>query len=76
MYDWDKMKTARSGLTIRYMYLKRDCWLEIWFYIRKVLRPAKSIKVFRDFPHVALHVSHAAHPMGTSNFALVQPSKC
>jgi hypothetical protein len=51
--------------------LMLDCWLEISF-IRKVLRPANSIKVFRGpranaelVPrfHIALHASHAAFPM-------------
>jgi hypothetical protein len=51
--------------------LMLDCWLEV-SYIRKVLRPANSIKVFLDpranaelLPkfHVALHASHAILPM-------------
>jgi hypothetical protein len=51
--------------------LMLDCWLEVSF-IRKVLRPANSIKVFRGpranaelVPkfHVALHACHAALPM-------------
>jgi hypothetical protein len=54
--------------------LMLDCWLEV-SCIRKVLRPANSIKVFRGFLgptanaelvpkfHVALHASHAALPM-------------
>jgi hypothetical protein len=54
--------------------LMPDCWLEV-SRIRKVLRPANSIKVFPGFLgpranaelvpkfHVALHASHAALPM-------------
>jgi hypothetical protein len=51
--------------------LMLDCWLEV-SCIRKVLRPATSIKVFRcpranaelvSKFHVALHASHAALPM-------------
>jgi hypothetical protein len=32
-----------------FAYLMLDCWLEV-SCIRKVLRPANSIKVFRGFP--------------------------
>jgi hypothetical protein len=51
--------------------LMTDCWLEV-SCIRKVLRPANSIIVFRGpkanaelVPkfHAALHASHAALPM-------------
>jgi hypothetical protein len=54
--------------------LMLNCWLEV-SCIRKVLRPANSIKFFRVFLgpranaelvlkfHVALHASHAALPM-------------
>jgi hypothetical protein len=68
-----KQSSSHTGTNSR---VRGDCWLES-VCIRKVLRPANSIKVFLvpranaelvHKLHVALHASHAALPMVTAKF--------
>jgi hypothetical protein len=65
---------SKKKTQIRARVFNADCWLEV----RKVLRPANSIKVFRGpranaelVPkfHVALYASHAALPMVTQKIS-------
>jgi hypothetical protein len=70
--------TARKRLTLRFAYLLPDCWLGVslhpfatsqldqgFLWFSSVLRAnAKLVPKF----HVALHASHAALPMATSEF--------